>query len=306
VYIQGEVQEGKLASSNRQWTTRKELQENTILRGRSYFYDVYNPTPFLSIKTMRNGRALYDIDGGRFAVDDNTYLILNELHPYRIFIDSNTIVESFCVFFPMGWAEDIYRSVTVPPEQMLSEPQAKDFQSWGFFERLQSHDEVVSPVVWRIQTALHEDAITMGWLEDNLRLLLMRMMHVQFTLYREVEQMPLARHATRLELYRRLHLARDYIHANLNRPLNLEEIAGVAHLSPYHFLRTYKQIFGQTPHKYLTQQRLERARFLLSQTRQSITDICFEIGFESLGSFSTLFQRRVGLSPRRYRQQAVS
>lgn len=289
-----------------QWTTRRELQEDTILRGRSYLYDVFNPTPSLSIKTMRNGRALYEINGGHFAVEDNVYLILNEQQPYRIYIDSNTIVESFCIFFPSGWAEDVYRSVTTPAEQMLSEPQAKDFQSWGFFERLQNHDEVVSPLIWHIQSALRDDAISMGWLEDNLRLLLLRMMHVQSALYREAERMPLARYATRLELYRRLYLARDYIHANLNRALNLEEIARVAHLSPYHFLRSYKQLFGQTPHEYLTQQRLERARFLLARTRQPVTDICLEVGFESLGSFSTLFQRRVGLSPRRYRQQAAS
>ncbi len=288
-----------------QWTSRQELQDETILRGRSDFYDVYSPTPGLSVKTMRNGRAIYDIEGGRFAVDDDNYLILNEQQPYRIQIASNTIVDSFCVFFPADWASDILRCVMTPAEHLLGEPIARDFQTWGFFERLQPHDDVVTPILKQIQAGLHDNALSVGWLEDKLRLLLLHMMHVQFALYREAEQIPVARPATRLELYRRLHVARDYIHANLNRAINLDEIAQVAHLSPYHFLRTFKQIFGQTPHEYLTQKRLERAQFLLAHTRQPVTDICLEVGFESLGSFSTLFQRRIGLSPRRYRQQTT-
>src|SRR5689334_23991220 len=97
-----------------QWTTRQELQNDTILRGHSDFYDFYNPMPGLSIKTMRNGRALYDIEGGRFAVEDDNYLILNEQQPYRILVESDTIVDSFCVFFPTDWATDILRSIMTP------------------------------------------------------------------------------------------------------------------------------------------------------------------------------------------------
>jgi AraC family transcriptional regulator len=128
---------------------------------------------------------------------------------------------------------------------------------------------------------------------------------VQAQSYSESEQLPVVRTATRLELYRRLNRARDYMLANLGEPLSLDELAGVAYQSPYHFLRTFKQAFGQTPHEYLTQKRMERAQFLLLNTQQPITDICLEVGFNSLGSFSSLFQRRTGLSPRRYRQDAA-
>ncbi|MBA3357135.1 MAG: helix-turn-helix transcriptional regulator [Pyrinomonadaceae bacterium] len=73
-------------------------------------------------------------------------------------------------------------------------------------------------------------------------------------------------------------------------------------LSPNHFLRTFKQAFHQTPHQYLTRIRLEHAQGLLAQTNQPVTDVCFAVGFESLGSFSWLFRQRVGLAPEAYRR----
>jgi AraC family transcriptional regulator len=287
------------------YVSRRALQDDTILQGRNNAYHHFNPTPGLSLKTMRNGQALYEIDGGRFAVNDDVYLILNEQQPYTINIESNSIVSSFCVFFPQGWVEDAFHTLTTSTDQLLSEPALDNLRSVGFFEKLRPHDEIVSPVLGQIRHALKEDVVSLGWLEDKLRLLLSRMLHVQAESYREAEQLPGVRRATRLELYRRLYRTRDYIHANLGQPLSLDELARVAYQSPYHFLRTFKQVFGQTPHEYLTQKRMERAQFLLLNTQQPITDICLEVGFESLGSFSSLFQRRAGVSPRRYRQEAA-
>jgi AraC family transcriptional regulator len=77
----------------------------------------------------------------------------------------------------------------------------------------------------------------------------------------------------------------------------------VAGLSPNHLLRMFKQAFGQTPHQYLTARRLERARHLLAHTDQPVTEICLSVGFASLGAFSWLFHRRVGVSPAEYRRQ---
>jgi AraC-like DNA-binding protein len=79
--------------------------------------------------------------------------------------------------------------------------------------------------------------------------------------------------------------------------------AKAARLSPYHFHRMFKLAFGQTPMQFLQECRLAAARRLLVATDQSVTLICFAVGFESLGSFSWLFRKRFGLSPRRFRAQ---
>jgi transcriptional regulator GlxA family with amidase domain len=91
--------------------------------------------------------------------------------------------------------------------------------------------------------------------------------------------------------------------ANLDKPISVGEIATVACFSSFHFLRSFKQVFRETPHQYLTRRRLDRAQDLLLQTEMSVTNICFAVGFESLGSFCSLFRRHTGQSPERYRLQ---
>jgi AraC-like DNA-binding protein len=95
--------------------------------------------------------------------------------------------------------------------------------------------------------------------------------------------------------------ARALIDAQFDRPLDLDELASAAHFSRYHFLRAFRRAFHATPHEYLTRKRMERARELLALSNRTVTEICFEVGFESLGSFSMLFHRIVGWSPSAYR-----
>jgi len=73
--------------------------------------------------------------------------------------------------------------------------------------------------------------------------------------------------------------------------------------SPYHFLRVFRQVFKKTPHQYLTQRRIEKAKHLLSHSNLTVTEVCFLVGFESLGSFSTLFHHYVGQPPTLYRMR---
>jgi len=129
-----------------------------------------------------------------------------------------------------------------------------------------------------------------------------RLLLVHTRTRRQVESIPALRPASREELYRRLHRARDYATACFDQPITLNDMARVACLSTNHFLRTFKQTFHQTPHQYLTRIRLERAKGLLTKTNQPVTEVCFAVGFESLGSFSWLFRQRVGLAPEAYRR----
>lgn len=104
---------------------------------------------------------------------------------------------------------------------------------------------------------------------------------------------------------RALGRARALMDARYDHRLDIDTLRGEAHFSRYHFIRTFRRYLFETPHQYLTRKRIERAKELLASSSKSVTDICFEVGFESLGSFSTLFRRIVGWPPSIYRARCV-
>ena len=103
------------------------------------------------------------------------------------------------------------------------------------------------------------------------------------------------------DLNRRLLRARDAMDRAYAEPLDVRSVAAVAHTSEAHFIRSFRTVFGETPHRYLQRRRVERSMFLLRETDRSVTDICLEVGFTSLGTFSRKFRDIVGQTPSEYR-----
>jgi transcriptional regulator GlxA family with amidase domain len=97
--------------------------------------------------------------------------------------------------------------------------------------------------------------------------------------------------------------ARDVMDRSYAEPLDIAGLARVAVVSQAHFIRTFRETFGETPHRYLQRRRVERAMFLLRHNDLPITDICWEVGFSSLGTFSRTFRDIVGESPTHYRNR---
>src|SRR5437667_2851225 len=108
------------------------------------------------------------------------------------------------------------------------------------------------------------------------------------------------------DLNRRLLRARDAMDRSYAEPLDVRTVAAVAYLSPAHFIRSFRAAFGETPHRYLQRRRVERSMFLLRETDRSVTDICFDVGFTSSGTFSRTFREIVGETPSDYSSGHVS
>jgi AraC family transcriptional regulator len=257
----------------------------------------------LSIKAFFNGRALYNVGRGCHAVDDSCYLLLNDQQRYSITIDSPTPVESFSIFFERGFADEVSRSYSATSALLLEEPEFGPVPACDFVERTYPHDAILSPILFRLRRRLATSQPEPLWLEEQLHAVAERLLKVHQKERRQMALLSAARAATREELYRRVHRARDYADALFHERVSLRGLAQVACLSPNHFLRAFRQAFGQTPHQYLSTRRLWQAAHLLKGTDQPVTDICLAVGFESLGSFSSLFRRRFGISPQGFRRQ---
>ncbi|HWC53645.1 MAG TPA: AraC family transcriptional regulator [Chitinophagaceae bacterium] len=105
------------------------------------------------------------------------------------------------------------------------------------------------------------------------------------------------------DLYQRIATAKTYIDENYQSPIDLEEISRQAFLSRFHFHRLFRKVYRRTPHQYITRKRIDKAKELLANNKP-VADVCNEVGFESIGSFSTLFKKEIGFAPTYYRNMA--
>ena len=255
----------------------------------------------LSIKCVLQGQEVHEVRGIPYVVDEETYLLLNHGQRYASRIGSDQEVETLSIFFSREFAEQTLRSFVEPAERLLDEPDGDGRQPVRFVESLYPRDAVLSRLLEEISQWSNNDRSDESWLDERLWALLGRLLSLHTDLLRHIDALPAVRQSTRFEQYRRLRRARDFIDTNLAGELSLAEIARIACLSPYHLLRLFKEAFGMTPHQYSTRKRLDHARTLLERTDLPVSVICDRVGYRSLGSFSRLFSRHFGASPKKLR-----
>ena len=242
-------------------------------------------------------------------MDENCYLVLNSKQSYSITIDSLATVETFCLFFRNGLVEDVCRVTESGPTSLLDNPVPgashalesaaradSSTPSLGtsveFFETLHAHDAVVSPLIQRIYARLKDNTASDLWLEDQFLSVAGALCKLRREADKDAELIPAKKYSSRMELYRRLLRGKDYMDSFSRTSVHLGEVAENACLSPYHFHRLFREVFRETPNQYLQRKRLANARRLLERGEQSVTDVCLEVGFESVTSFSGLFRRQ--------------
>src|SRR5436189_3711227 len=130
----------------------------------------------LSIKTFAGGRAHYTVGRGHHAVDETSYLVLNEGQTYAINIDSRAQVESFCLFFAPGFAEEVQRSLSLKAEQLLDQPEPGSGAPVHFFEKNYSHDRLLSPALFRLRKEYKDH--DRHWLTEQLHAIVERLLTV--------------------------------------------------------------------------------------------------------------------------------
>jgi len=282
---------------------------NAIVWGRAKQYHVAEFPGPLSIKTVVRGSAVWGTREAERLVDRGSYLVLNAGQRYSLTVDARETVDTFCLFFRDGWVEDAHRVESSDPAMVLDMPLAgAGANSNGngharaeFFETLYRHDELLSPLVRNMYLHVKEQNATQPWLEDQFFAVAKALRSVRADAHRQARRIPAKKLSTRVELYRRLLRGKDYLDSFFGRDLRLDRVASEACLSPYHFHRLFREVFGETPNQYLQRRRLANARELLGSTERTVTEICLEVGFESMTSFSALFRRVYGCSPREFR-----
>jgi AraC-like DNA-binding protein len=273
---------------------------NGISGGGAYHVAGFKTT--LSLKSVVQGTARYRTRQGIYLVEEGSFLILNHGQDYALDISGPEPVETLCPFFQPGLVEHVGKCLATPCDRQLDDPYGPAGTT-GFYERLYPKSGALAVRLARLRQGLHGPGLEEHWLEEQLYGLAAELVRLAGGVRQEIASFPGCRAATRAELYRRLHRARDYIESCFAEALSVGQLARIACLSPYHFQRVFKEAFRLTPMQYLRAKRLQVARRLVTATDRDITSICLDVGFASLGTFSWLFRKQFGVSPRDLRRR---
>ena len=255
--------------------------ENCVICGKGRDAEYTKFRQRLSVKLARGGRERYFIDGRNVAVDDDSFLILNDNRTYGSRFEAGVDIESFSIFFRPGIAEEVYGALSTPLEQALADGAANATRAVEFAESLQPHDSLVSPMLRYIRHGVLTGVVDGGWYEEQLQFLLERMLAHQRRVGEAERRLPALRSATRQEITRRLALAVDLVHSAYESGIGLADMARAACLSRFHFLRVFTAQYGITPHAYLQRKRSQAARRLLIAGALTGAQVARRVGFVS-------------------------
>jgi AraC family transcriptional regulator len=256
----------------------------------------------LSIKCCLRGNEYYECRGVLYNVSDTSVLILNEGTYYSSYIDSKTEVESFTVHFTPDFEQFAFQAITMKVDDLLDNvPAYRSGDKAIFTEKLFGCSIPLIPILLRLKGLTKQWDANEEAIKEHFFFLYEELLANEVGVQRQVRQVDAVRHSTKAELFKRIHRAKDFISSHYYKNLTLEEMADVSALNHYYFLRQFKKMFHYTPHQYLQRRRVQEAAFRLRNGNYSISEICSEVGFSDLASFSKLFKRHYGQTPADYR-----
>ena len=282
------------------------IREDTNFVMHSSLYDFENDRIHngISLKYSIKGIEQYYIDRNSFAVHPGSFLLVNHQTEIQTYIHSSSPVEGICIYLRPSLVAEVQRISQASERENLSFPFDSYASSSSFHEQIYKGSEsklgmqLSTLAVWLQQGWDIDDFFDDQFYYGMAESLLLHQERIQ----EEVNRLDCVRPSTRKELYRRLHIGKEYLLDNMHKSLDLDEISREACLSKYHFLRLFRQVFGQTPHQYLIDKRLEMAKKLLLTTNWGLLEICHSIGLKDVSSFGRRFKRTYGHSPAAYRK----
>lgn len=264
---------------------------------KSVYYPLH--TGPLTLKFTLIGEEYFATKQRSYRVQPYNYLIFNNGQKYSARIQSETECETLSVFFRPSFAEEVLGSIVASEENIIDV--AHNMEATGqpvtFMEMIYPFDGRLMPYIYKFTLAAKTGFDDDQWLEEEFYLLLKALFEVHKQVGGEIHRIPAVKRSTKIEVYKKINDAKDYIDDNFNTEIKIEDAAKVACMSNFHFIRLFKNVFGDTPYQYITYKRLTKASSLIMKTEMSITEVCFEVGFQSLSSFSWLFKQKYGISP---------
>lgn len=249
-----------------------------------------------SIKLPLKGKLLYRIGEENIDVSPGQYLLINQGTEMEC-LPCRPGIEALFVNFSRALLCDVLQAHTVPAGQLLEYP----FEAHAdvcFFEYVYSQSPALDQKLNDIAACMKSTAEPLRSLSPDIFFSLAgRLLADQNLIRSQILAIRATSLATRQELYRRVLRAREFMQENWQLDLTLTDIAREACLSPYHFHRTFREAFGESPVRWLRTQRLTLARNMLRSGGRTVTEVAWQCGYADVFAFSKAYKRKWGYSP---------
>ncbi|HWZ03856.1 MAG TPA: AraC family transcriptional regulator [Mucilaginibacter sp.] len=247
------------------------------------------------------GKCNYYVNGAKNQVDSNKVFFINRGSALAV---RTTEVESTPVllFFNSRLPDLVLYSLEFGDEVMLEKPFDNLPYDFSYLERIHTDDNLHQTILSLIELGTSCSSFASLQADMTIRNLFEELLMKNQDAYKRSQNIQAVKASTRLEIFKRVASAKDWMEQNYQTDITLEDISSKAAMNSQHFLRMFKQVYMITPHQYLIDLKLKKAKELLETTQLPINDVCQTIGFESVFSFSVLFKNRFGTAPSYFRK----
>ncbi|MEO6149201.1 MAG: helix-turn-helix transcriptional regulator [Mucilaginibacter sp.] len=258
-----------------------------------------------NIRFVLSGNEGYNIGRRQLTIHPDSFLILNKGTQYASSVLSSDPARTFSINFDKQFLTDFKDCWLHKHDTLLNRQGHSQKMEDEFNETIYPFRGDIKYNVLHLKNHLDNGTQDEMLINEYLHHCLINYYKIyNDEIFEKAEKLNFLNSSTRVEILRRLNMAKEYLYSNYNKNISLEELAEHACLSVNHLLRTFKQAFNSTPHQFLTQLRLQRAQMLLKTTLYPITEVVSMVGFECPSSFIRLFRTHYKITPLKYRQIA--
>jgi len=252
----------------------------------------------LSLFMNLSGESTVTAGKQRTAIPEDFCYLTNQDQYYTLEIARDRPAKTFNIHFGDYFADQVFTAFSQPASILLDRPFECPHERLEFHNHLRRRTEALNRVVTGISQAADLSSLR---LEEKLVDVMQLLLCDEKKLLAMQAALPILKSSTRHEILRRLLHVTDYIHTHLHQDLSLEQLARVACLSKFHFLRLFKIAFQVTPYQFINAERIRRAKKMLLHTRLEVQEIATVLGYENASAFSRMFFRQLGTYPTQLR-----
>lgn len=255
----------------------------------------------LSIRTISDGYQYHQVNKQDLILKKDNYLIVNEGEEFHSEISVEKDIEGILVAFSNSDVQSLFTSLRNKEQKLLDDPFELDQVDIPLESQSVNLSNQLKLLMVQIKHGILTELECNIYFEEIFMKILVKVFEDQSELQSSIAQLAYKKDSTKKEIYRRVRKAKDFIDGHLKDNLSVKELSQEATMSPFHFIRSFKKIYRVSPHQYLTAQRLQKAKFLLRDTDNTVGDICQQVGLMNSSSFTRLFKRKEGKTPYQYR-----